>query len=254
MLLSANSFHFGKTLSSPSLCQDMLTLGSPAGSQDQGPQQLIKETCTSDKTQHESPFTGPWAMSDRSDDILPHSFLSNKRLFVLGKAWLFTGNNTADDSSWQTWWWLEHTTKKTPYCSQKYNTGQNFNPSLHSGWAAFASLTLLLPQGLQTRPRYLRDFMFLFNHSWNPLLHPDNRTSVNCLSQAADSSWLLWHWLEHCKFLKQSFQVFYIQSWGQHGKNRVGSSSHSSGLHKVTTSFGNLAPILDAELSCKPGP
>lgn len=71
---------------------------------------------------------------------------------------------------------------------------------------------------------------------------------------AADSSWLLLHWLGHCKFLKQSFQVFYIQSWGQHGKNKVGSSSHSSGLHTVATSFGNLAPVIDAELSCKPGP
>lgn len=51
--------------------------------------------------------------------------------------------------------------------------------------------------------------------------------------QAADSSWLLLHWLGQCEFLKQSFQVSCIQRWGQHGKNRVRSSSHSSGLHTV---------------------
>lgn len=148
----------------------------------QGSQLLTKQTCTSDEAQHEIPFTGPWAMSDRADDILPHLFLNNKRLFGLEKAWLFTGNNTADDSSWQTWWWLGYTTKKTPYCSPKHNTGQNFNPSLHSGWAAFASLTLLLPRALQTCPWDLRDLMFLFNHSPNPLPYPNKRTSINRLS------------------------------------------------------------------------
>lgn len=48
--------------------------------------------------------------------------------------------------------------------------------------AAFASLTQLLPQALQTCTWDLRDLMFLFNHSPNTLLHPDNRTSFNCLS------------------------------------------------------------------------
>lgn len=45
------------------------------------------------------------------------------------------------------------------------------------------------------------------------------------------------------KFLKQSLEVFYIQSWGQHGKNRAGSSSCSSGLRTIATSFGNLVPV-----------
>lgn len=193
-------------------------------------------------------------MNDRSDDILPHLFLNNKRLFVLRKAWLFTGNNTADDSSWQ--------------LGDDLSTQQRKHPTVHKNTTQVRTST---PPCIQDEQLLLLSPCYYYKH----FRHAPETSGILCSSStthktlcfiqttgqvstasplAADSSWLLLHWLGQGKFLKQSYQVFYIQSRGQHGKNKVGSSSHSSGLHTVATSFGNLVPIIDAELSYKPGP
>lgn len=141
-------------------------------------------------------------MSNRYDEILPHLLLSNKRLFGLRKAWLFTGNNIADDSSWQTWWWLGYTTKKTPYCSQKHNTGQNFHPSLHSGWAAFT----LSPCYYHKHFRHIPETSGTScssstTHQTLSFIQTTGQVSTGS-PQAADSSWLLLHWLGLCQVSK----------------------------------------------------